>query len=71
MVMRVYTLKKYAKKVGYPHYTKSTTLKEIQDYFEEFDSLWDYPLVELEYTINNRINCVIVRTDFGLRLCEI
>ena len=71
MVMRVYTLKEYAKKVGYTHYTKSTTLKEIQDYFEEFDSLWDYPLVELEHTINNRINCVIVRTDFGLRLCEI
>lgn len=45
--MKVRSLKKYAKKIGYPHYTKKTTLQEIQDYFE--GELWDYPLSELEH----------------------
>ena len=69
--MKVYSLKKYASKVGYPHFNKETTLKEIQDYFEEFDSLWDYPLIELDYILENSINVIIVNTDIGLRLCEV
>lgn len=69
--MKIYSLKKYANKVGYPHYRKETTLKEIQDYFEEFDSLWDYPLIELEHILENSINVVIVNTDIGIRLCEV
>ena len=67
--MKVYSLKKYAQKVGYPHYKKETTLQEMQDYFE--GDLWDYPLEELEYCIEECKKVVIVKTDFGLRLCEI
>ena len=70
--MKVYKLKQYANKVGYPHYKQGiTTLQDIQDYFEEFDSLWDYPLEELDHVIENKINCIIVKTDIGLRLCEV
>ena len=67
--MKVRSLKKYAKKIGYPHYTKKTTLQEIQDYFE--GELWDYPLSELEHVVEGGIWCVIVKTDIGLRLCQV
>lgn len=68
--MKVRTLKQYAKKVGYPYYKKGvTTLKDIQDYFE--GELWDYPLCELEHVVEGGIWCVIVKTDIGLRLCQV
>lgn len=70
-IMKVRTLKQYAKKVGYPHYNKETTLEQIQDYFAGIDSLWDYPLEELEHVIENKIKCIIVKTDIGLRLCQV
>jgi len=67
--MKVRTLKQYAKKVGYPHYNKETTLEEIQDYFE--GELWDYPLSELKHVVEGGTWCVIVNTDIGLRLCQV
>ena len=69
--METISLKEYGKRVGCKKDFK--TLHEIQDYVQEhYDcSLWDYPSEELEYTKENCEATILVRTDFGIRICEV
>jgi len=71
--MKVYSLKKYAKKVGYPNYKKETTLENIQNSFEGvFSTLQNYPLEELEYCIKENKRVIIVKlSKDNYRLCEV
>ena len=70
--MKPLSLKEYGDLVGFPKNRNPRTLQEIQDYCEEMQetTLWDYPLEELRYCIEEDRKVVIVETDFGLRLCE-
>lgn len=75
--MKTISLQDYAKIVGYKG-SYPTTLEQIQDFVEnELDCmLWDYPLEEYEYALNEvhegkAEELVIVETDFGIRVCEI
>jgi hypothetical protein len=70
--INVITLEEYANIVGYKGDIPKT-LEKIQEYAEDALDLtiWDYPLDELEYCIEEERSVVLVKTDFGLRLCEI
>ena len=71
------TLQQYADKVGYKGFNESTTLSDIQEFCQdELDwTLWDYPLEEYDYVLNevhegNIDMIVLVNTDIGIRICE-
>ncbi len=70
--INVITLEEYANIVGYKGDIPKT-LEQIQEYAEDALDLtiWDYPLDELEYCIQEDRSVVIVKTDLGMRLCEI
>jgi hypothetical protein len=70
--INVITLEEYANIVGYKGDIPKT-LEQIQEYAEDnlYWTIWDYPLDELEYCIEEDRSVVLVKTDFGLRLCEI
>ena len=70
--INVITLEEYANIVGYKGDIPKT-LEQIQEYAEDaLDwTIWDYPLDELEYCIEEDRSVVIVKTDLGMRLCEI
>jgi hypothetical protein len=70
--INVITLEEYANIVGYKGDIPKT-LEQIQEYAEDALDLtiWDYPLDELEYCIEEDRSVVIVKTDLGMRLCEI
>ncbi len=65
------TIEKYSEIIGYKG--KNPTLEEIQNFAEnELDwTIWDYPLEEADYCMEEGINVIVVETEFGLRLCEI
>ena len=70
--INVITLEEYANIVGYKGDIPKT-LEQIQEYAEDALDLtiWDYPLDELEYCIEEDRSVVLVKTDLGMRLCEI
>jgi hypothetical protein len=72
-MVKVLTLEEYATKIGVPK-DSCKTISNIQDYAEEWldVTLFDYPLEELDYVLTEVNDSVcIVRTEFGLRICEL
>ena len=69
MLVKLLELDEYAELVKAP---KGLKLQEIQDYVEEnYDTaLWDYPMEELEHAMDVCEALLIVKTDFGIRICE-
>lgn len=74
--MKTISLNEYAKLLKCEGEFK--TLQDVQEYVEDWHdcTLWDYPLEELDYVINeihdgNADELVIVKTEFGLRVCEL
>jgi hypothetical protein len=70
--MEIITLNEYASKVNCN--LVDATLQDIQQYVEDnFDlTLWDYPIEELDYVINevNESVC-LVKVGDEVRVCEI
>jgi hypothetical protein len=76
-MLETISLQEYAKRVGYEE-TKNLKLEDIQEFAEEIldVTLWDYPIDELDYVINEVKDgsieeLVYVETEFGIRICEI
>lgn len=70
--MKSISIEAYAKKIGYKG--DNPTLEEIQEFAEcELDeTLWDYPLSELEHAKEMCNKIVLVDTEqFGIRVCEL
>jgi hypothetical protein len=77
-MLETISLEEYAKRVGFESFNEETTLEDIQEYAEEeLDwTIWDYPIEELDHVLNEvhdgeTDNLVYVKTDIGLRICEI
>jgi hypothetical protein len=76
-MLETISLQEYAKRIGYEE-TKNLKLEDIQEFAEEIldVTLWDYPIDELDYVINevkggSIEELVYVETEFGIRICEI
>lgn len=72
-MIKVLTLEEYATKIGVPK-DSCKTISDIQTYAEDYLdlSLFDYPLDELDYVLTEINDSVcVVRTEFGLRICEL
>jgi hypothetical protein len=70
--MKILSINEYAKKVKC--ILSNPTLEEIQDFVEEnYDiSIWDYPIDELEYVLNEvNTNVCFVKVDDEIRICEL
>jgi hypothetical protein len=69
--IEILSLEQYANIVGTPI---CNTVVEVQNYASEHFgvTLFDYPVEELEYVITevNESLC-LVKTEYGLRICEI
>lgn len=71
--LKTLTLEQYANKVGYKGFSNDTTLFDIQEFCqEELDlTLWDYPIEELDYVLNEvKSEFVYVIVDGFIRICE-
>lgn len=67
--MKVHTLKEYCRLIGSRANPKK--LEDIAEYLNEND-LWDYPLEELRYCIDENKNVVVVQVaENEYRLCEV
>lgn len=73
--MKTISIQDYANLIGYKG--KKPTLEKIQEFAEdELDwTIWDYPLEEYEYALNEvhegKIEeLVMVDTEIGIRVCE-
>lgn len=71
--MKLITVKKYGDLIGYTD--KEFSLEKIQNYAENnLDiTLWDYPLNELDYVLNEHTleKIAFVNTKIGIRICEL
>lgn len=72
VVMNPIGIDEFLNRIGLPRQKPPATLVELRDLLNlmEFEELWDYPMVELPYVMENDIKTVPVTDGSEVRLFQ-